>query len=60
MYQVFSFKNTNEAAPYMDEKILQYIDEQITDSYECFKDCDILTGTMFKVSERKILKCFCI
>ena len=33
MYQVFSFKNTNEAAPYMDEKILQNIDEQITDSY---------------------------
>ena len=42
MYKVFSFTNTDEAAPYMDKKILRYIDEQITDRFECFKDCDIL------------------
>ena len=53
MYQVFSFKNTNEAAPYMDEKILQYIDEQITDSYECFKDCDILAFDWYDVQSER-------
>ena len=37
MYKVFSFTNTDEAAPYMDKKILRYIDEQLTDSFECFK-----------------------
>ena len=32
MHKVFLFSNTEEAAPYMDEKILRYIDEQITES----------------------------
>lgn len=53
MYQVFSFKNTDEAAPYMDEKILRYIDEQITDSYECFKDCDILAFDWYDVQSER-------
>lgn len=37
MQKVFSFANTNEAAAYMDEKMLRYIDEQMTDSFEYFK-----------------------
>lgn len=49
MQKVFSFANTNEAASYMDEKILRYIDEQITDSFECFKDCDILAFDWYDV-----------
>ena len=49
MYKVFSFTNTDEAAPYMDKKILRYIDEQITDSFECFKDCDILAFDWYDV-----------
>lgn len=59
MYKVFSFTNTDEAAPYMDKKILRYIDEQITDSFECFKDCDILAFDWYDVqSEKKrILRC---
>ena len=49
MHQVFSFANTDEAALYMDEKILRYINEQITDSFECFKDCDILAFDWYDV-----------
>ena len=51
MYKVFSFTNTDEAAPYMDKKIL--IDEQITDSFECFKDCDILAFDWYDVQSEK-------
>ena len=53
MYKVFSFTNTDEAAPYMDKKILRYIDEQITDSFECFKDCDILAFDWYDVQSEK-------
>ena len=53
MYKVFSFKNTVEAAPYMDKKILRYIDEQITDSFECFKDCDILAFDWYDVQSER-------
>ena len=53
MYKVFSFTNTDEAAPYMDKKILRYIDEQITDSFECFKDCDIITFDWKEVQSEK-------
>ena len=52
-YKVFSFTNTDEAAPYMDKKILRYIDEQITDSFECFKDCDILAFDWYDVQSEK-------
>ena len=54
MYKVFSFTNTDEAAPYMDKKILRYIDEQITDSFECFKDCDILAFDWYDVQSERI------
>ena len=53
MYKVFSFTNTDEAVPYMDKKILRYIDEQITDSFECFKDCDILAFDWYDVQSEK-------
>lgn len=53
MYKVFSFTNTDEAAPYMDKKILRYIDEQITDSFECFKDCDILAFDWYDVQSER-------
>ena len=53
MYKVFSFTKTDEAAPYMDKKILRYIDEQITDSFECFKDCDILAFDWYDVQSEK-------
>ena len=53
MYKVFSFTNTDEASPYMDKKILRYIDEQITDSFECFKDCDILAFDWYDVQSEK-------
>lgn len=53
MYQVFSFANTNEAEPYMDKKILRYIDKQITDSFECFKDCDILAFDWYDVQSKR-------
>lgn len=53
MYKVFSFANTYEAAPYMDKKILRYIDEQITDSFECFKDCDILAFDWYDVQSKR-------
>lgn len=53
MHKVFSFTNTDEAAPYMDEKILRYIDEQITDSFECFKDCDILAFDWYDVQSER-------
>ena len=45
--------NTDEAVPYMDKKILRYIDEQITDSFECFKDCDILAFDWYDVQSEK-------
>lgn len=53
MYKVFSFTNTDEAVPYMDKKILRYIDEQITDSFECFKDCDILAFDWYDVQSER-------
>lgn len=53
MYKVFLFTNTDEAVPYMDKKILRYIDEQITDSFECFKDCDILAFDWYDVQSEK-------
>ena len=53
MYKVFSFTNTDEAVPYMDKKILRYIDEQITDSFECFKDCDILAFDWYDVQSKR-------
>lgn len=53
MHQVFSFTNTDEAAPFMDEKILRYIDEQITDSFECFKDCDLLAFDWYDVQSER-------
>lgn len=53
MYKVFSFIKTAEAAPYMDKKILRYIDEQITDSFECFKDCDILAFDWYDVQSER-------
>ena len=43
MHKAFLFSNTAEAAPYMDEKILRYIDERITDSLECFTDSCLLS-----------------
>lgn len=49
MYKVFSFANTDEAAPYIDRRMLRYIDEQITDSFECFKDYDILAFDWYDV-----------
>ena len=49
MYKVFSFANTDEAAPYIDRRMLRYIGEQITDSFECFKDCDILAFDWYDV-----------
>lgn len=54
MHKVFSFANSNEAVPYMDEKILRYIDEQITDSFECFQDCDILAFDWYDVQSERI------
>ena len=53
MYKVFSFTKTDEAASYIDKKILRYIDEQITDSFECFKDCDILAFDWYDVQSEK-------
>ena len=53
MHKVFSFANSNEAVPYMDEKILRYIDEQITDSFECFQDCDILAFDWYDVQSER-------
>ena len=53
MYQVFSFANTNEAEPYMDKKILRYIDKQNTDRFECFKDCDILAFDWYDVQSKR-------
>lgn len=49
MYKVFSFANTDEAAPYIDRRMLRYIGEQITDSFECFKDYDILAFDWYDV-----------
>ncbi len=49
MYKFFSFANTDEAAPYIDRRMLRYIGEQITDSFECFKDCDILAFDWYDV-----------
>jgi magnesium transporter len=53
MHKVFLFSNTEEAAPYMDEKILRYIDEQITESFECFKECDILAFDWYDVQSER-------
>ena len=53
MYKVFSFTKTDEAATNKDKKILRYIDEQITDSFECFKDCDILAFDWYDVQSEK-------
>ena len=53
MQKVFLFANTGEAAPYMDEKVLRYIEEQITDSFECFKDCDILAFDWYDVQSER-------
>ena len=53
MQKVFSFANTNEAAAYMDEKMLRYIDEQMTDSFEYFKDSDILAFDWYDVQSER-------
>lgn len=53
MHKVFSFANIGGAAPYMEEKILRYIEEQITDSFECFKDCDILAFDWYDVQSEE-------
>ena len=37
----------------MDKKILRYIDKQITDSFECFKDCDILAFDWYDVQSKR-------
>lgn len=53
MHKVFLFSNTEEAAPYMDKKILRYINEQITESFECFKECDILAFDWYDVQSER-------
>lgn len=53
MQKVFLFTNIEDAAPYMNEKILRYIEEQITDSLECFQDCDLLAFDWYDVQSER-------
>ncbi len=53
MYKIFKFENISDAAPFMDKKAFDYIQECQTEGFECFDDFDLLAFDFYDVKSDK-------
>ena len=49
MYKIMPLESIREAAPYMDAKVLKYIDENLTESFESFEHFDLAAFDWYDV-----------